>query len=135
MDIPPFVDAFPIGKDGFPASYLSLPQSSGRTEKYGWRSLYKSVLDYDPSHQPTFWHRRYHLFPWELVATYFWSNFIATSHEFFTPNGSPRGREMGTLISEKSTSIFQRVLFKPKEGYMGTPYHRFSTLWKIQVGM
>ena len=31
------------------------------------------------------------------------------------------------------TSIFQRVLFKPKEWYMGTPYHRFSTLWKIQV--
>ena len=31
------------------------------------------------------------------------------------------------------TSIFQRVLFKPKEWYMGTPYHLFSTLWKIQV--
>ena len=27
-----------------------------------------------------------------------------------------------------------RALFKPKEWYMGTPYHLFSTLWKIQVG-
>ena len=38
-----------------------------------------------------------------------------------------------TCISGKHTSIFQRVLFKAKEWYMGTPYHRFSTLWKIQV--
>ena len=47
MDIPPFVDVFPIGKGGFPASYVSLPQSSGGIEKYGWHSLYKSVLDYE----------------------------------------------------------------------------------------
>ncbi len=26
MEIPPFVDVFPIGKGGFPASYVSLPE-------------------------------------------------------------------------------------------------------------
>ena len=30
------------------------------------------------------------------------------------------------------TSIFQRVLFDSKGWCIGTPYHPFSTLWKIQ---
>ena len=30
-------------------------------------------------------------------------------------------------------SIFQRVLFDSKGWCIGTPYHPFSTLWKIQV--
>ena len=32
------------------------------------------------------------------------------------------------------TSIFRRVLFDSKGWCIGTPYHPFSTLWKIQVG-
>ena len=31
------------------------------------------------------------------------------------------------------SSIFQRVLFDSKGWCIGTPYHPFSTLWKIQV--
>ena len=33
------------------------------------------------------------------------------------------------------TSIFQGVLFGTKGWCIGTPYHPFSTLWKIQVYM
>ena len=41
--------------------------------------------------------------------------------------------QMSSKFPDAPRTIFQRVLFKPKEWYMGTPYHRFSTLWKIQV--
>ena len=34
----------------------------------------------------------------------------------------------------KCTSIFQRVLIDSKGWCIGTLYHPFSTLWKIQVG-
>ena len=36
------------------------------------------------------------------------------------------------VIYSIQTSIFQRVLFDSKGWCIGTPYHPFSTLWKIQ---
>ena len=50
----------------------------------------------------------------------------------YPPFGGGVGGNQGGL-DHIYTSMFQRVLFKPKEWYMGTPYHRFSTLWKIQL--
>ena len=37
MEHPPFEDVFPIGKGGFPASYVSLPE--GRTQGNGVENL------------------------------------------------------------------------------------------------
>ena len=38
-----------------------------------------------------------------------------------------------SIKQQTSTSIFQGVLFGSKGWCMDTPYHPFSTLWKIQV--
>ncbi len=45
MEMPPFVDVFPVGKGGFPASYVSLPDGKccggTRCEFYAWNETVK----------------------------------------------------------------------------------------------
>ena len=53
MEIPPFVDVFPVGKGGFPASYVSLPEGfnvagvpdasfTPETKPSSWKSVPKA---------------------------------------------------------------------------------------------
>ena len=55
---------------------------------------------------------------------------LTKNSSFFRATGSPHPPKK--IIKRLQSSIFQGVLFGSKGWCMGTPYHPFSTLWKIQ---
>ena len=78
MEIPPFVDVFPIGKGGFPASYVSLPEGNGVLK------CSKAFQKLPPS-LPT--HLR------QIAGSPFWSGgATSTSH--------PQGHEVGDTTNQ-----------------------------------
>ena len=68
-------------------------QEGAEIEKYGWQSLCKSVLDYELLHFGIGGTIYFHGNLWQHIS----GQTTSRPHtEFFTPNGSPIGREMGT---------------------------------------
>jgi len=80
-----------------------------------------------------------------------WTNFISLDHRFIELLGSAfgikerRDKQISNVLADEMlppkkicrysleyTSIFQGILFGSKGWCMVTPYHPFSTLWKIQ---
>ena len=61
--------------------------------------------------------------------------FHAPIIRWFSSQGFILHTHMHILVTSwyEHSSIFQRVLFDSKGWCIGTPYHPFSTLWKIQV--
>ena len=70
---------------------------------------------------------------WKKSCTicYLW-NYMKNG--IFTIFTGGRISSINSMNSHKPTSIFQRVLFDSKGWWIDTPYHPFSTPWKVQEG-